>query len=81
MMANPAPGAIVQVWYNKRVAGSMALHGKVGRVVVVCRPHKAPPVAQVVEGVRSHGPRNHGILIDGQLYAIPCGNLRPWVGG
>jgi hypothetical protein len=51
----------VQVWYNRRLAVIMPLHGKVGRVVVVAR---------------GKGPRNHGVLIDGRLWVVPCGNLR-----
>lgn len=60
MMANPRKGQRVQIWYNKRIAPEMPLHGKVGTVAVVCKGK----------------PRNHGVMIDGHLYAVPCGNLR-----
>jgi hypothetical protein len=39
----------------------MPLHGKIGEVEIVCKARKA---------------RNHGVLIDGKVYAVPCGNLR-----
>jgi len=39
---------------------AMPLHGKIGRIKIV-----------------SHGkPRNHGVEIEGQVYSVPCGNLR-----
>jgi hypothetical protein len=61
MMLNPRKGQPVQVWYRKGMREWMPYHGRVGTVAVVCRGK----------------PRNHGVLIDGQLIAIPCGNLRP----
>lgn len=60
MMANPKPGQLVRVHYAKRYAHTMMLHGKVGRVVVVCKARKC---------------RNHGVDIDGVMWVIPCGNL------
>jgi hypothetical protein len=39
---------------------AMPLHGKVGTICVVSRGK----------------PRNHGVEISGQLYVVPCGNLR-----
>lgn len=60
MMANPKPGQLVRVHYAKRYAHTMPLHGKVGRVVVVCKARKC---------------RNHGVDIDGVMWVIPCGNL------
>jgi hypothetical protein len=61
MMANPKVDAACVVHYRAAVARSMPLHGKVGRVAV-----------------RAKGrPRNHGVEIDGTLYVVPCGNLRP----
>jgi hypothetical protein len=62
MIANPRVGMLAQVWYNKRVAPSRPLHGKVGRVVVASRGK----------------PRNHGLRMpDGTFHVVPCGNLRP----
>lgn len=61
MMANPKVGQRVQVWYRKSLALTMPLHGKVGTVEVVI-PNKRV--------------KNHGVRIDGKLYAVPCGNLR-----
>jgi len=60
-MVHPRIGQQVQVWYNRRIAPTMPLHGKVGVVRVVAR---------------GRGPRNHGIEIDDQLWVVPCGNLR-----
>ena len=61
MIARPKKGQRVQCWYNKRLASWFPLHGKIGVVVIVAR---------------GRGPLNHGVLIDGQLYGVPCGNLR-----
>lgn len=61
MIAHPKKGQRVQCWYNKRLAAWFPLHGKVGVVVIVAR---------------GRGPLNHGIVIDGKLYGVPCGNLR-----
>lgn len=60
MIVHPKPGATVQIWYAKRYAHTMPLHGKLGTVEIV------------VKGKI----KNHGIRIDGRLYAVPCGNLR-----
>ena len=60
MIVNPRKGMVVQCWYNKRVAHTMPLHGKIGTVAIVSRGK----------------PRNHGVQIDGQLWVVPCGNLR-----
>lgn len=61
MISNPKLGQQVQVWYAKRYAHTMPLHAKVGTVVVVCKARRC---------------RNHGVAIDGVMYAVPCGNLR-----
>ena len=69
MIVNPTVGMVVQVWYRTKPkrkglsapADSMPLHGKIGTVKFVAR---------------GPGPRNHGVLINGLLWAIPCGNLR-----
>lgn len=60
MVANPKLGQRVQVWYGKRYAHMMPLHAKLGTVVVVCKARKC---------------RNHGVEVEGVMYAIPCGNL------
>jgi hypothetical protein len=60
MLANPRLGQRVQVWYRRDRAAFMPLHGREGTVVVVSRGK----------------PRNHGVEVDGVLYAVPCGNLR-----
>lgn len=44
---------------------AMPLHGKIGVVRVASRGK----------------PRNHGVEIAGRLYVVPCGNLRPPIGG
>jgi hypothetical protein len=61
MLANPRIGQRVQVWYRKSLAAEMPLHGKVGTVAIRI------PNGRI---------KNHGVVIDGKLYAIPCGNLR-----
>lgn len=61
MMSNPRKGALAQVWYNKRLAPEMPLHGKIGVVKIASKGK----------------PRNHGIEIDGVMWVVPCGNLRP----
>lgn len=60
MIANPRPGRVVQIWYNQRVAPTMPLHGKIGIVAIASRGK----------------PRNHGVMVDGVLWVVPCGNLR-----
>jgi hypothetical protein len=60
MISYPTLGQRVQVHYAARYAKSMPLHGRVGRVIYVCRGR----------------PRNHGVQIDGRAYSIPAGNLR-----
>ncbi len=61
MLVYPQVGATVQVWYKRQLADWFPLHGKIGTVLVVAK---------------GKGPRNHGILIDGKLWVVPCGNLR-----
>lgn len=60
MIATPALGQPVQVWYRAGVRDIMPLHGKTG--VVVIRSHGRP--------------RNHAVRIGGRVYVVPCGNLR-----
>ncbi len=59
MIANPYLGQHVGVHYAKNARHARPLHGKTGVVAIVSKGK----------------PRNHGVLIDGVLYAIPCGNL------
>lgn len=44
MMSNPRVGQPAQVWYNKRLAPHMPLHGRVGTIAVVggCKPQPGP---------------------------------------
>ncbi len=60
MIANPQRGQTVQVWYRKELREYMPYHGKLGTVVT---PSKGRP-------------RNHGVMIGGELVCVPCGNLR-----
>lgn len=60
MMLNPRKGQRVQLWYAERKRAFAPLHGKFGTVVIVS----------------TGKPRNHGVIIDGRMYCIPCGNLR-----
>lgn len=61
MIVHPYIGQAVQCWYRAGVRHLVKLHGKVGVVKIVAR---------------GPGPRNHGVEIDGNLYVVPCGNLR-----
>jgi len=61
MVVNPKIGSVVQVWYRAGVRDSMPFHGKIGVVFIASKNGK---------------PRNHAILIDGELVCVPCGNLR-----
>ncbi len=62
MISNPQKGTSVVVRYKKSLKHWFPLEGKTGVVVIVCKAKRC---------------RNHGVLIDGQMYAIPCGNLFP----
>lgn len=59
MLLNPKPGQYVRVWYGRKYAHLMPLHGRTGTVVIISAGR----------------PRNHGILVDNRLYIVPCGNL------
>lgn len=61
MIASPHIGQIVQCWYAAKARAARPLHGKTGVVEIASRGR----------------PRNHGVRIDGRLYVVPCGNLRP----
>jgi len=60
MLTNPKIDQLAQVWYRASVRDKMPYHGRVGRVMVVGKGR----------------PRNHGVLLDGQIISVPCGNLR-----
>ena len=60
MLSSPRIGTAVQCWYAAPARPARPLHGLTGVVVTVSRGR----------------PRNHGVLIDGRVYAVPCGNLR-----
>jgi len=61
MMLNPRIGSEVQVWYRAQARPHMPLHGRIGTVRIVSR---------------GPGPRNHAVEIDGEMWFVPCGNLR-----
>lgn len=61
MMTNPRIGQWVRIRYGKKYIVKPRLHDRVGRIV--CR-------------ARGPGPRNHGVLIDGRVYVVPCGHLQ-----
>lgn len=60
MVSNPRKGDLVVVRYKKSLKSWFPLEGKTGTIDVVCKARRC---------------RNHGVVIDGSLYAIPCGNL------
>lgn len=59
MLANPKKGTRVIIRYKKSLAGWMPLHGKTGIVTIASKGK----------------PRNHGVVVDGVLWVVPCGNL------
>jgi hypothetical protein len=61
MIVHPRLNQHVLIWYNKKRAPFMPLHGLTGRVVVRSR---------------GPGPRNHGVNVGGVVYVVPCGNLQ-----
>jgi len=60
MVSNPKVGDVVIVKYKKALKHWFPLEGQTGTVVIVCKARRC---------------RNHGVLIDGKMIAIPCGNL------
>lgn len=57
----------------------MILNPRLGQVVKVWYKNTAMPLhgkIGVVKIVSRGKPRNHGVEIAGQLYVVPCGNLR-----
>lgn len=75
MVSNPKVGDRVVIRYKKTLKDWFPLEAKVGTVAIVCKQRKRPAVGVPIEGCRAKGPTNHGVLVDGQLYVIPCGNL------
>ncbi len=66
MYCRPKVGSRVKVHYAKHYCAMMPLHGRIGIVRVVAR---------------GPGPRNHGVEIDGRLYAVNCGHLNKLTAG
>lgn len=62
MISNPQVGDQVIVRYKKALKQWFPLEGKCGTIAIVCKARRC---------------RNHGVLIDGQMAVIPCGNLFP----
>ena len=60
MICNPTLGQPVRLHYAAKARHARPLHGKSGVVVIASR----------------RKPRNHGVLIDGVIYSVPCGNLQ-----
>lgn len=61
MIANPAIGSTVQVWYRRQAAPYMPQHGATAVVTRVARGR----------------PRNVQVrLPDGRRTVVPCGNIR-----
>lgn len=59
MLANPKIGTKVLIRYKKSLADWMPLHNKTGIVAIASKGK----------------PRNHGVMVDGVLWVVPCGNL------
>ena len=59
MLANPRWGQRVRIHYAPQYGIYMPLQDRVGTVVVVGRGN----------------PRNHGVMVDGTVYCVPCGNV------
>ncbi len=62
MVSNPRKDDLVIVRYKKSLKSWFPLEGKTGTIAIACKARRC---------------RNHGVIVDGQLYAIPCGNLFP----
>lgn len=60
MVSNPKRGDAVIIRYKKSLKSWFPLEGKQGTIAIVCKARRC---------------RNHGVLVDGAIYAIPCGNL------
>lgn len=60
MVSNPRRGDTVIIRYKKQLKHWFPLEGKTGVIHIVCKARRC---------------RNHGVLVDGGVYAIPCGNL------
>jgi hypothetical protein len=67
MYTRPAVGQSVQLWYAAAKRPFAPHHGATGRVAVAAR---------------GPGPRNCGVVVNGQLVVVPGGQLRkPPAGG
>lgn len=73
MIFSPRAGQIVQVWYNEIAALYMPLHGKLARMTI--SGNTAARRRQKAAGLET-GPLNHEVMVKGQRYGVPCGNLR-----
>lgn len=62
MISNPMVGDKVLIRYKKSLKSWFPLEGKTGTITIVCKARRC---------------RNHGVIVNGQFYAIPCGNLFP----
>lgn len=60
MVSNPRVGDAVTIRYKKSLKSWFPLEGKTGTIAIVCKARRC---------------RNHGVMVDGRLYAVPCGNL------
>lgn len=68
MISNPRVGTPVVIRYKKALKHWFPLEGKSGVVAIPCKRRG-----------RRQGPINHGVLVDGAIVVIPCGNLFPAV--
>jgi hypothetical protein len=75
MVSNPKVGDRVYIRYKKSLKDWFPLEGKIGTVAIVCKQRRRPLVGAPIEGCKATGPVNHGVMVDRQLYVIPCGNL------
>lgn len=62
MVSNPSVGDKVIIRYKKSLKAWFPLEGKTGTIAIVCKVKRC---------------RNHGVIVNGQFYVIPCGNLFP----
>lgn len=61
MIVHPRIGQWVRIRYGKKYTVKPFLHDRIGKIV-----YRA----------RGPGPRNHGVLLDGRVYVVPCGHLQ-----
>ena len=60
MVSNPRRGDAVIIRYKKALKHWFPLEGKTGTIHIVCEARRC---------------RNHGVMVDGELWVVPCGNL------